>query len=42
MRQERRPGAEPRRRGRRLAAGMPAANDDDVVLIAGRVHGAGM
>ena len=42
MRQQRGARAEPRRRRRRLAAGMPAADHDDVVFVPGLIHGGGM
>jgi len=42
VRQERGPGADPRRRRRRLAPGMPAADHDDVVCAARRIHDGGM
>ena len=42
VRQQRRARADPRRRGRRLTAGMAAADHDDVVFRAGLAHGGGM
>jgi hypothetical protein len=42
MRQERRAGADPRRRRGRLAAGMAAADHDDIELDQSLAHGGGM
>ena len=42
VRQQDYPGADPRRRRRRFAAGMPAANHGHIELIPGVIHGRGM